>query len=234
MRRRNRGRATSFITRWVMASSRVGSAPATAERLALAVVPNVRGFGERQVQLICRLGPYGPDDAVLHARDCEEFDRRDRSPRDAGMRGGLFGAEPWTESMRAEMEGKLGINAVDLSASRSDQVPASPKSWKPRGQPRSGRITLYPEMVKKCRDGRASAPTASRRTRADVADQGSDAVIRYRTRDLSRLMPRVGDGHATHGQGRRTRRRHADRARREPLSGQVEQSCRDPALAGAV
>jgi phenylacetate-CoA ligase len=86
-----------------------------AERLGCTVVPMSGGFGERQVQLISEFGArvvlMTPSYMLAIA---DEFERQDIDPRSTAMRIGIFGAEPWTEGMRAEIERRLGIDAVDI------------------------------------------------------------------------------------------------------------------------
>src|SRR5216684_2612049 len=86
-----------------------------AERLGCTVVPMSGGMGERQVQLIREFGArvvlMTPSYMLAIA---DEFERQGVDPRDTALRIGIFGAEPWTEGMRAEIERRLGIDAVDL------------------------------------------------------------------------------------------------------------------------
>jgi phenylacetate-coenzyme A ligase PaaK-like adenylate-forming protein len=93
-----------------------------AERLGCTVVPMSGGFGERQVQLIREFGArvvlMTPSYMLAIA---DEFERQGIDPRETAMRIGIFGAEPWTEGMRAEIERRLGIDAGrHLWAERSD------------------------------------------------------------------------------------------------------------------
>ncbi|MBS0541356.1 MAG: AMP-binding protein, partial [Proteobacteria bacterium] len=85
------------------------------ERLGCTVVPMSGGFGERQVQLIRDFGArvvlMTPSYMLAIA---EEFEKAGIDPRSTAMRIGIFGAEPWTEGMRAEIEKRLGIDAVDI------------------------------------------------------------------------------------------------------------------------
>src|SRR5262245_65864871 len=73
------------------------------------------GFAERQVQLIREFGArvvlMTPSYMLAIA---DEFERQGIDPRDTALRVGIFGAEPWTEGMRAEIERRLGIDAVDI------------------------------------------------------------------------------------------------------------------------
>jgi phenylacetate-CoA ligase len=86
-----------------------------AERLGATVVPVSGGQTERQVQLILDLAPTilmaTPSYALAIA---DEFERQGRDPRGTTLRLGLFGAEPWTEGMRRELESRFAIDAIDL------------------------------------------------------------------------------------------------------------------------
>jgi len=86
-----------------------------AERLGLTVVPFGGGQTERQVQLITDFRPsiimVTPSYMLAIA---DEIERQGIDPRATGLRIGIFGAEPWTNEMRAEIEHRLAIDAVDL------------------------------------------------------------------------------------------------------------------------
>src|SRR5579883_2726616 len=85
-----------------------------AERLGCTVVPMSGGSGERQIQLIREFGAHAllatPSYALALT---DEFERAGIDPRSTALRLGFFGAEPWTEGMRAEIEQRMGIDALD-------------------------------------------------------------------------------------------------------------------------
>ncbi|CAG1002012.1 partial phenylacetate-CoA ligase, partial [Rhodocyclaceae bacterium] len=86
-----------------------------AERVGCAVVPISGGQTERQVQLIRDFKAtmiVGTPSYVLNIVD--EFERQGLDPADSTLKRGIFGAEPWGESMRRELETRLGIDAMDL------------------------------------------------------------------------------------------------------------------------
>ncbi len=86
-----------------------------AEKLGCTVVPVSGGMTPRQVQLITDFGPrviMVTPSYMLTVLD--EFEKQGLDPRASTLRIGLFGAEPWTEQMRREMEERAGIHAVDL------------------------------------------------------------------------------------------------------------------------
>jgi len=205
-----------------------------AERLGCTVVPMSGGFGERQVQLICEFGAHivltTPSYMLAIA---EEFDRQGINPRETQMRGGLFGAEPWTESMRAEIEGRLGIDAVDLYGLSEVIGPGVACEFvETKDGPTIWEDHFYPEIV----DPETGEPVADGEPGELVLTsltKEAMPVVRYRTRDLSRLMP----GSVT------VMRRMAKVAGRSDdmlivrgvnlFPSQVEeQTLRDPALAG--
>src|SRR5690606_12419045 len=86
-----------------------------AERLGCTVIPVSGGQTERQVQLIQDLRPdiimVTPSYMLVIA---DEMERQGIDPRSTSVRVGIFGAEPWTEAMRAEIESKLGLQALDI------------------------------------------------------------------------------------------------------------------------
>src|SRR5215470_12139124 len=83
------------------------------EYLGATVIPVSGGMTERQVQLIT---DFKPDIIMLTPSYmlaiADEFDRQGLKPRDCSLRVGIFGAEPWTESMREEIEQRMGLDAL--------------------------------------------------------------------------------------------------------------------------
>ena len=86
-----------------------------AERLGLAVIPLGGGMTERQVQLIADFKPeiimVTPSYMLAIA---DEMERQGFSPNDSSLRVGIFGAEPWTNELRREIEQRLSLQAMDL------------------------------------------------------------------------------------------------------------------------
>mgnify|MGYP000152093528 CR=1 FL=1 len=86
-----------------------------AERLGCTVIPVSGGQTEKQVQLI---QDFKPRIIMVTPSYClnlaDEFERQGLDPRASSLEIGIFGAEPWTNAMRSEIEGRLGIDAVDL------------------------------------------------------------------------------------------------------------------------
>jgi phenylacetate-CoA ligase len=161
-----------------------------AERLGCTVVPMSGGFGERQVQLIREFGArvvlMTPSYMLAIA---DEFERQGIDPRQTAMRVGLFGAEPWTEGMRDEIERRLGVDAVDLYGLSEVMGPGVACEFvESKGGPTIWEDHFYPEIV----DPESGEPVAD----GDPGElvfttltKEAMPVIRYRTRDLTHLMP---------------------------------------------
>jgi phenylacetate-CoA ligase len=161
-----------------------------AERLGCTVVPMSGGFGERQVQLIREFGAHGvlmtPSYMMAIA---DEFERLGVDPRSTSLRVGFFGAEPWTEGMRAQIEQRMGIDAIDVYglsevigpgvACEFAETKDGPTIWEDH---------FYPEIV----DPETGAPVADGEMGELVftsLTKEAMPVIRYRTRDLTKLLP---------------------------------------------
>ena len=86
-----------------------------AERLGCTVIPMSGGQAEKQVQLIT---DFKPDIIMVTPSYClvlaEEFERQGLDPAASSLAIGIFGAEPWTNAMRADIERRMGIDAVDI------------------------------------------------------------------------------------------------------------------------
>ena len=161
-----------------------------AERLGLAVIPLGGGMTERQVQLIQDFRPeiimVTPSYMLAIA---DEMERQGIDPRRTSLRVGIFGAEPWTDEMRRSIEGRLGLQAVDLYGLSEVIGPGVAQEC---AETKDG-LTLwedhfYPEIV----DPQSSTPLPDGETGELVLTSLTKEalpVIRYRTRDLTRLMP---------------------------------------------
>ena len=161
-----------------------------AELLGAAVIPVSGGNTERQVQLIADFKPdiimATPSYALAIA---DEMERQGLVARDCSLRTGIFGAEPWTETMRAEIERRMGIDALDhygLSEVTGPGVAAECLETKDG-------LTLwedhfYPEII----DPETGRPLPNGEIGELVLTtltKEAMPVIRYRTRDLTRLLP---------------------------------------------
>lgn len=160
-----------------------------AEALGATVVPASGGMTERQVQLMCDFKPdilmCTPSYALVIA---DEFARQGLDPAQCTVRVGIFGAEPWTESMRAEIEKRLGLAALDhygLSEVIGPGVAAEYIDTKDG-------LTVwedhfYPEIIDAqtgtvLPDGQTGELVLTSLTKIGMP------VIRFRTRDLTRLL----------------------------------------------
>ena len=161
-----------------------------AERLGCTVVPMSGGFGERQVQLIREFGArvvlMTPSYMLAIA---DEFEKQGIDPRSTAMRIGLFGAEPWTEGIRAEIERRLGIDAVDLYGLSEVMGPGVACEFvETKDGPTIWEDHFYPEIV----GPETGAPVADGQPGELVftsLTKEAMPVVRYRTRDLTRLLP---------------------------------------------
>jgi phenylacetate-CoA ligase len=161
-----------------------------AERLGCTVVPMSGGFGERQVQLIREFGArvvlMTPSYMLAIA---DEFERQGIDPRDTALEVGIFGAEPWTEGMRAEIERRVGIDAVDIYGLSEVMGPGVACEFvESKDGPTIWEDHFYPEIV----DPETGAPLPDGEPGELVftsLTKEAMPVIRYRTRDLTRLLP---------------------------------------------
>jgi phenylacetate-CoA ligase len=161
-----------------------------AEKLGLTVVPFGGGQTERQVQLINDFKPsiimVTPSYMLAIA---DEFDRQGIDPMGASLRLGIFGAEPWTNEMRREIELRMGIDAVDIYglsevmgpgvASECVETKDGPTLWEDHFYPE----IVDPETGEPVADGEEGELVFTSLTKEALP------IIRYRTRDLTRLLP---------------------------------------------
>jgi phenylacetate-CoA ligase len=161
-----------------------------AERLGCTVVPVSGGMTERQVTLIRDFRP----DVIMVTPSyllaiVDEMDRQGLDPRDSSLQVGILGAEPWTADMRAELESRLDMHAVDVYGLSEVMGPGIANEC---AETKDG-LTLwedhfYPEIVDPLTgevlpDGERGELVLTSLTREAMP------VIRYRTRDLTRLLP---------------------------------------------
>ena len=110
------------------------------ERLGATAVPVSGGMTERQVQLIADFGPrviMVTPSYFLSLLD--EMERSGTDPASTSLQVGIFGAEPWTESMRQEIEGRTGMDAVDIYGLSEVMGPSGRTTSTPRSLTRSRR-----------------------------------------------------------------------------------------------
>jgi phenylacetate-CoA ligase len=166
-----------------------------AERLGCTVIPMSGGQTEKQVQLIQDFRPriiMVTPSYVLNI--VEEMERVGIDPRSTSLEIGIFGAEPWTGQMRQEIEGRLGIDAVDIYGLSEVMGPGvacecvetkdGPTIWEDHFYPE----ILDPDTGEVLPDGQDGELVFTTLTKEALP------VIRYRTRDLTRLLPPTARG----------------------------------------
>src|SRR3954452_13373866 len=161
-----------------------------AERLGLTVIPVGGGMTERQVQLITDFRP----DIIMVTPSymlaiADEIERQGMDPRECSLRLGIFGAEPWTNDMRRNIEHRLGIDAVDIYglsevmgpgvANECIETKDGPTIWEDHFYPE----IIDPETGRPVPEGELGELVFTSLTKEALP------VIRYRTRDLTRLLP---------------------------------------------
>jgi len=161
-----------------------------AERLGCTVVPMSGGQTEKQVQLICDFKPsiiMVTPSYMLNI--VEEFARQGLDPAASSLQVGIFGAEPWTDAMRREIETRAGIDAVDIYglsevmgpgvASECIESKDGPVIWEDHFYPE----IIDPDTGEVLPDGEEGELVFTSLTKEALP------IIRYRTRDLTRLLP---------------------------------------------
>ena len=161
-----------------------------AESLGCAVIPVSVGQTARQVQLITDLEPdvlMGTPSYVLTIAD--EFERQGIDPRDSSLRIGIFGAEPWSEPMRKEIEGRFGIEALDLYGLSEVVGPGVSQEFaESKGAPTVWEDHFYPEVIDP-ESGEVLPEGEEGELVLTTLTKEALPMIRYRTRDLTRLLP---------------------------------------------
>jgi phenylacetate-CoA ligase len=161
-----------------------------AERLGCTVVPVSGGMTPRQVQLIRDFEPrviMVTPSYMLTVID--EFEQQGVDPRSTSLRVGIFGAEPWTEQMRREMEERLDIEAVDIYGLSEVMGPGvAQECVETKDGLHVWEDHFYPEVIDPISgevlpDGEEGELVFTSLTKEAMP------VIRYRTRDLTRLLP---------------------------------------------
>jgi phenylacetate-CoA ligase len=165
-------------------------AHAGAERLGCTVVPVSGGQTERQVRLIADFRP----DIIMVTPSymlalLDEFERQGLDARQSSLRVGIFGAEPWTEDMRREVEERAGMHAVDIYglsevigpgvACECVETKDGLHVWEDHFYPE----IIDPETGRVLPDGEYGELVFTSLTKVAMP------IVRYRTRDLTRLLP---------------------------------------------
>src|SRR3979411_1431728 len=161
-----------------------------AERLGCTVVPVSGGMTERQVQLI---NDFRPDIITVTPSYMlaisDEFKRQGLDPRKSSLKFGIFGSEPWTNAMRAEIEAAFEMDATDIYGLSEVIGPGVAQEcveskdglhvWEDHFYPE----VIDPETGAVLPDGEKGELVFTSLTKEALP------VIRYRTRDLTRLLP---------------------------------------------
>ncbi len=167
-----------------------------AEALGCTVIPVSGGMTERQVQLICDFRP----DIIMVTPSymlaiLDEFRAKGIDPQSTSLQIGIFGAEPWTNSMRTEIEAAFGMDAVDIYGLSEVMGPGVANEcvetkdglhiWEDHFYPE----IIDPESGKVLPDGERGELVFTSLSKEAMP------VIRYRTRDLTRLLPGTARTH---------------------------------------
>jgi len=161
-----------------------------AERLGCTVIPVSGGMTERQVQLI---NDFKPDIIMVTPSYMlsilDEFRKQGLDPRKSSLRIGIFGAEPWTNAMREEIEDAFDLHAVDIYGLSEVMGPGvASECVETKDGLHIWEDHFYPEVIdpvtgKVLPDGEKGELVFTSLTKEAMP------VIRYRTRDLTRLLP---------------------------------------------
>jgi len=161
-----------------------------AERLGLTVVPFGGGQTERQVQLI---NDFRPDIIMVTPSYmlaiADEFERQGLDPARTSLRLGIFGAEPWTNDMRSAIERRMDMDAVDIYGLSEVMGPGvATECVETKDGPTIWEDHFYPEVIdpdsgEVLPEGEFGELVFTSLTKEALP------IIRYRTRDLTRLLP---------------------------------------------
>lgn len=161
-----------------------------AERLGCTVIPASGGMTARQVQLIQDFRPeiiMVTPSYMLTLLD--EFERQGVDPRTTSLKVGIFGAEPWTEEMRREIEERFAIDAVDIYGLSEVMGPGvAQECVETKDGLHVWEDHFYPEVVDPF-TGEVLPEGAEGELVFTSLTKEAMPVIRYRTRDLTRLLP---------------------------------------------
>ncbi len=165
-----------------------------AERLGCTVIPASGGATARQVQLINDLRPQiimVTPTYMLTLLD--EFERQGLDAAASSLQVGIFGAEPWTEAMRAEIEARAGLDAVDIYGLSEVIGPGvAQESAATKDGLHVWEDHFYPEIISA--EGTALPDGSRGELVLTTLTKEGMPVIRYRTRDLTRLLPGSSHG----------------------------------------
>ena len=161
-----------------------------AERLGCTVVPVSGGQTERQVTLIA---DFEPRIILVTPSYClnliDEMQARGMDPVSCSLQVGIFGAEPWTDGLRSEIEARLGIDAVDIYGLSEVMGPGvAQECVETKDGPTLWEDHFYPEIIDPG-SGEVLPDGSFGELVLTALTKRGQPVIRYRTRDLTRLLP---------------------------------------------
>jgi phenylacetate-CoA ligase len=161
-----------------------------AERLGCTTIPVSGGMTERQVQLICDFEP----DIIMVTPSymlaiLDEFRAKGLDPRRTALKVGIFGAEPWTNAMRAEIETAFDMHAVDIYGLSEVMGPGvANECVETKDGLHVWEDHFYPEIIDPITG--AVLPDGDKGELVFTSlSKEAMPVVRYRTRDLTRLLP---------------------------------------------
>jgi phenylacetate-CoA ligase len=161
-----------------------------AEKLGCTVIPASGGMTARQVQLITDFEPeviMVTPSYMLTLLD--EFERQGVDPRASSLKVGIFGAEPWTEQMRAEIEERFAIDAVDIYGLSEVMGPGvAQECVETKDGLHIWEDHFFPEVIDPFSEAVQPAGAPGELLFTSLTKQALP-IIRYRTRDLTRLLP---------------------------------------------
>jgi phenylacetate-CoA ligase len=161
-----------------------------AEALGCTVVPISGGQTERQVQLIADFAPrviMVTPSYFLSVLD--EMERVGVDPRDTSLEVGIFGAEPWTHAMRAEIEERAGLHAVDIFGLSEMMGPGvAQECVETKDGLHIWEDHFYPEVVNPLTDEPVAEGQVGELVFTSLTKQAMPVML-YRTHDLTRLLP---------------------------------------------
>jgi len=161
-----------------------------AERLGCTVIPLSGGMTPRQVQLIVDFEP----EVIMVTPSyfltvLDEFERQGIDPRTSSLRTGIFGAEPWTEQMRSEIEERADIDAVDIYGLSEVMGPGvANECVETKDGLHIWEDHFLPEVIDPIEEHVLPAGDKGELLFTSLTKQALP-IIRYRTRDLTRLLP---------------------------------------------
>ena len=161
-----------------------------AEKLGCTVIPVSGGMTERQVQLIQDMKP----DIIMVTPSymlaiADEFERQGLDPRASSLRIGIHGAEPWTNALRQEIESRMGMHAVDIYGLSEVLGPGvANECIETKDGLHLWEDHFYPEVVDPA-TGQALPDGSVGELVLTTLTKEALPLIRYRTRDLTRLLP---------------------------------------------